>query len=113
MAKKKTKKRKAAAQNKPRTKGEILRELADRTDLSRAQVISVFDEMSRLIKADLGKKDVLSFRKVFLWVFINRVLDGFHRVFWAHCGCGTAVVNDAVGVGSRPITQLPCFTWFR
>ncbi len=56
MAKKKTAKRKAGAQNKPRTKGEILRELADRTELSRAQVVSVFDGMSRLIKADLGNK---------------------------------------------------------
>ena len=56
MAKKKAAKRKAGAQNKPRTKGEILRELADRTELSRAQVVSVFDGMSRLIKADLGNK---------------------------------------------------------
>ncbi len=56
MAKKKAAKRKAGAKNRPRTKGGILRELAERTDLSRAQVVSVFDEMSSLIKADLGKK---------------------------------------------------------
>ena len=55
MAKKKAAKRKAGAKNRPRTKGDILRELAERTDLSRAQVVSVFDEMSRLIKTDLGK----------------------------------------------------------
>ncbi len=55
MAKKKTTK-KAATQNKPRTKGEILRGLAEQTELTRGQVVSVFDEMSKLIKADLGKK---------------------------------------------------------
>ncbi len=56
MAKKKTTKKKTASGNKPRTKGEILRELAEQTELTRAQVVSVFDEMSKLIKADLGKK---------------------------------------------------------
>lgn len=56
MAKRKAAKRKVGAQNKPRTKGEILRGLAERTELSRAQVVSVFDEMSKLIKTDLGKK---------------------------------------------------------
>ncbi len=54
MAKKKSAKKQAG--NKPRTKGEILRELAERSELSRAQVVSVFDEMSKLIKTDLGKK---------------------------------------------------------
>jgi len=54
-AKKKTAKKKAAS-NKPRTKSEILRELAERNDMTRAQVVSVFDEMSKLIKADLGNK---------------------------------------------------------
>ena len=48
-------KKKAVVRNRPRTKGGIVRELADRADLKRAQVVSVFDEMSRLIKADLGK----------------------------------------------------------
>ncbi|MCZ6698828.1 MAG: HU family DNA-binding protein [Planctomycetota bacterium] len=54
MAKKKSAKKKAG--NKPRTKGEILRGLAECCELSRAQVVSVFDEMSKLIKTDLGKK---------------------------------------------------------
>lgn len=56
MAKKKAATKKASTQNKPSTKGEILRTLAERTDLTRAQVLSVFDEMSKLIKTDLGNK---------------------------------------------------------
>jgi nucleoid DNA-binding protein len=51
-------KKKAArsAAGKPRTKGEIYRELCDRTGLSRKQVVAVFDEMSGLIKSDLGRR---------------------------------------------------------
>lgn len=41
---------------KARTKGEIYRELCDRTGLTRKQVVTVFDEMSGLIKKDLGKR---------------------------------------------------------
>lgn len=54
MAKKKAKK--TAVATKPRTKGEIYRELVDRTGLTRKQVVSVFDEMSGLIKKDLGRR---------------------------------------------------------
>ncbi len=52
MAKKKT----AAKAVKARTKGEIYRELSERTELSRKQVVAVFDEMSAMIKKDLGKR---------------------------------------------------------
>ncbi|HRX85756.1 MAG TPA: HU family DNA-binding protein [Phycisphaerae bacterium] len=54
MAKKSTKA--AAAASKPRSKGEIYRELSDKTGLTRKQVVTVFDEMSGLIKKDLGKR---------------------------------------------------------
>jgi len=54
MAKKKA--ARSAAGDKPRTKGEIYRELCDRTGLSRKQVVAVFDEMSGLIKSDLGRR---------------------------------------------------------
>jgi nucleoid DNA-binding protein len=61
MAKKKGAKRSSAKKrsstgSKSRTKSEILRELAEQTGQSRAQVVSVFDEMSKLIKADLSNK---------------------------------------------------------
>ncbi len=57
MAKKKTaKKAAAAAPKKARTKGEIYRELAETTELSRKQIVSVFDAMSGMISKDLGKK---------------------------------------------------------
>jgi len=51
-------KKKAAASGagKARTKGEIYRELCERTGLSRKQVVTVFDEMSGLIRRDLGKR---------------------------------------------------------
>src|SRR4051794_27353675 len=41
---------------KPRTKGEIFAKLAESTGLSKKQISSVFDGMSELIKAELGKK---------------------------------------------------------
>jgi len=53
------KKKKAAASKggtKARTKSEIYRELADKTGLTRKQVVSVFDGMSGMIKKDLGKR---------------------------------------------------------
>ncbi|GJM26255.1 MAG: DNA-binding protein [Phycisphaerae bacterium] len=52
MAKKKA----AAKAVKARTKSEIYRELSERTELSRKQVVAVFDEMSAMIKKDLGKR---------------------------------------------------------
>ena len=51
MAKKTSK---AAA--KPRTKTELLSSIADATDLSRAQVASVFAALASDIKKDLGKR---------------------------------------------------------
>lgn len=41
---------------KPRTKGEIYRELAEANDLTRKQVAGVFDTMAALLKKDLSKK---------------------------------------------------------
>ncbi len=41
---------------KPRTKGEIFAKLAESTGLSKKQISSVFDGLSELIKAELGKK---------------------------------------------------------
>ena len=55
MAKKKAAKKKTAT-GKPRTKSEIYRELSDKTGLTRKQVVEVFDEMSGLIKKDLGRR---------------------------------------------------------
>ncbi len=52
MAKKKA----AAKAVKARTKSEIYRELSERTELSRKQVVAVFDEMAAMIKKDLGKR---------------------------------------------------------
>ncbi len=47
-AKKKATKKKGCAKacTKPRTKSEIFRELMEKTDLSRKQVVALFDEMS-------------------------------------------------------------------
>jgi nucleoid DNA-binding protein len=58
MAKKKKAKAKTkkAAAVKARTKSEIYRELSEKTGLTRKQVVSVFDEMSGLLKKDLGRR---------------------------------------------------------
>jgi nucleoid DNA-binding protein len=63
MANKKTSKKPAAkstsataAANKARSKGEIYRNIADETGLSRKQVSEVFDSMRNMIERDLGKK---------------------------------------------------------
>ncbi|NOX58874.1 MAG: DNA-binding protein [Planctomycetes bacterium] len=53
MAKKKVAKK---LNIKARTKSEIYRELSERTELSRKQVVAVFEEMSSMIKKDLGKR---------------------------------------------------------
>ncbi|MGD8999536.1 MAG: HU family DNA-binding protein [Granulosicoccaceae bacterium] len=44
------------AAKKPRTKTEILREIAENTGLTRKDVVAVFDEMSGMIKKDLGRR---------------------------------------------------------
>jgi nucleoid DNA-binding protein len=41
---------------KSRTKGEIFAKLAETTNLSKKQISSVFDALSELIKAELGRK---------------------------------------------------------
>ena len=44
------------ADKKPRTKSEILREIAETTGLTRKDVVAVFDSMSGMIKKDLGRR---------------------------------------------------------
>ncbi len=53
MAESKTDK---AAKPKPATKSVTFQKLADATGLTRKQVAAFFDEMSKLIKAELSKK---------------------------------------------------------
>ena len=43
------------AASKPRSRGELYGVISQQTDLSRKQVVSVFDTLSRVIAADLGK----------------------------------------------------------
>jgi nucleoid DNA-binding protein len=49
------------ADKKPRTKTEILRTIAENTELSKKDVVAVFDEMAAMIKKDLGKRGVGAF----------------------------------------------------
>jgi nucleoid DNA-binding protein len=42
--------------SKPRSKGEIYNVIAGQTELSRKQVVSVFDALSGVLAADLGKR---------------------------------------------------------
>lgn len=44
------------ADKKPRTKSEILREIAETTGLTRKDVVAVFDSMAGMIKKDLGRR---------------------------------------------------------
>jgi len=44
------------AELKPRTKSQILMEIAESTELSRKQVAGVFEAMGGLIKKDLGQR---------------------------------------------------------
>ena len=56
MAKKKKATNKTAVTGKPRTKTEIFKAIAESTELTRKQVVSVFDGLGDLIKQDLGKR---------------------------------------------------------
>jgi len=59
MAKKKAKTRTKVAKKtdlKPRTKSQIIGEIAETTELTRKEVTSVFDAMSTIIKKDLGRR---------------------------------------------------------
>lgn len=49
-------KMKITAASKVRTKGSIYKDIAGLTGLSRKQVVSVFDSLTEMMKADLGKK---------------------------------------------------------
>ncbi|HMN96915.1 MAG TPA: HU family DNA-binding protein [Phycisphaerales bacterium] len=46
----------AAAAKKPRTKSQIITDIAEATDLTRKQVSSVFEAMASLMKKDLSKR---------------------------------------------------------
>jgi nucleoid DNA-binding protein len=66
MAKKKTTKKttkraKATAEVKPKTKTQIFGSIADETGLSRKEVASVFDSMTKIMKKDLGRRGPGSF----------------------------------------------------
>ncbi len=50
------KKTKAKAANKPRTKSQILGDLATGTELTKKQVSTLFEEMGGIIKKDLSKR---------------------------------------------------------
>ncbi len=54
MAKKKAKKKITAT--KVRTKSQVFGEIAEGSDLTRGQVAGVFDELTGMIKKDLGKR---------------------------------------------------------
>lgn len=54
MAKKK--KKASASSVKARTKSEVFGGLAEATDLTKKNVASVFDELAKLIKKDIGKR---------------------------------------------------------
>ena len=56
--KKKTTRRKSTSTTevKPRTKSQILSDIAEATDLTKKEVASVFDAMQGLIKKDLGRR---------------------------------------------------------
>lgn len=41
---------------KPRTKSQIIGNIAEKTGLPRKEVVGVFDELSKMIKSDLSKK---------------------------------------------------------
>ncbi len=45
-----------SATGKPRTKSQVVGEIAEQTGLARREVQSVFDTMAGLIKKDLGKR---------------------------------------------------------
>ena len=66
MAKRKTKKRttKKRSSNvevKPRTKSQIVGDIAENTGLSRKEVSAVFESMTGIIKKDLGRRGPGSF----------------------------------------------------
>lgn len=50
------KKKKASGSAKTRTKSQVFGELAESTEMTRKQVATVFDELSAMIKKDLGKR---------------------------------------------------------
>jgi nucleoid DNA-binding protein len=57
MAKRKTKRKTASkTELKPRTKSQLFRDISDATELTRAEVASVFDAMHTIMKKDLGRR---------------------------------------------------------
>lgn len=49
------KKAKILAVSEPRSKGQVFREIAENTELSRKKVVEVFDILGQMIEKDLGK----------------------------------------------------------
>lgn len=56
--KRSTKKKRASSttETKPRTKSQLFGEIADKTGLTKKDVAAVFDEMTTLLKKDLGRR---------------------------------------------------------
>ena len=54
--KKKTTKRTSSTEVKPRTKSQIMSEIAEDTGLAKRDVAAVFESMATLIKKDLGRR---------------------------------------------------------
>ena len=50
-----------ATATKPRSKGETLKAIAEKTKLPRKQVAAVFEELGSIMKKDLGKKGTGTF----------------------------------------------------
>ena len=55
-ARRTTTRRASTTELKPRTKSQIFGEIAEATELTKREVASVFDEMTLLIKKDLGRR---------------------------------------------------------
>ena len=50
-----------ATSSKPRSKGETLKMIAEKTKLPRKQVVAVFEELGNIMKKDLSKKGTGTF----------------------------------------------------
>lgn len=76
MAKKKTKKKttkkKAAAGAKPPTKSEIYRTVAEKTGLTRAQVVEVLDATTDVMVRSLKKHKTFNYLGLFKMTLVNK-----------------------------------------
>ena len=53
-------KNKSGAANRPITKSETYQQLSEATQLSRKQIATIFDELGKLIKKELGKRGIFT-----------------------------------------------------